>query len=487
MKYRSNFRILCAALILPLVFSCKQDRDKPISPEGVYASVGYGRIVKINNGKYLLADVTEISCIPLMEGELSEFGEALQFKNDTLSLKDGINTYYFTSIEDAPSVCKSGSAERAKAEAMANDPEHNFEVLWKTFEEHYAYFELRGVDPKKMYAEYRPKISQKTTEPELFFVLSEMLDSFGDGHIGISAPDEIEDAAMKLQEAKNSEEGPANGDEVEAPKERLRNYKVSEAVAKRYIPEGTSIKNGNLRWGILEENIGYLQMNQMMGMADYGLSDTLSYRDYWMAYFERAENSGDDNVDELEGIANSMDAIMNDLANTNALIIDVRFNGGGKDEVGMTVLERLNDTERVVFTKKGRFGDGFTPVIKVTQTASENPYKRPVYLLIATESASATEIMALSSLSMPNVTRIGSKTEGVFSDILDKSLPNGWEFGLSNEVYLDLEGNNYESKGISPDLEMGYPRDTQKFLRNVLDDLENGGDRAIEKAFEIMN
>ena len=64
--------------------------------------------------------------------------------------------------------------------------------------------------------------------------------------------------------------------------------------------------------------------------------------------------------------------------------------------------------------------------------------------------------MVLSSLTLDNVNRIGSHTEGVFSDVLDKALPNGWEFGLSNEVYLDANGVNYESIGIPPNIKLDY-------------------------------
>ena len=176
---------------------------------------------------------------------------------------------------------------------------------------------------------------------------------------------------------------------------------------------------------------------------------------------------------------------MKDFAATDAMIIDVRFNGGGKDEVGMAVLKRLNDSEKVVFTKKGRMDTGFTPDNVIVQSASAKPYKNPVYLLIGPDSASATEIMALSSLSMPNITRVGANTEGVFSDILDKTLPNGWEFGLSSEVYLDNKGTNYEGVGIPPDVEIGYVRDTQEFLHKVVDGLTTEGDEAIEKALQL--
>ena len=38
---------------------------------------------------------------------------------------------------------------------------------------------------------------------------------------------------------------------------------------------------------------------------------------------------------------------------------------------------------------------------------------------------------------------------GIFSDILDKKLPNACKFGLSNQVYEDTDGISYEAKGIS--------------------------------------
>lgn len=476
MKYLSH---VCIILFSTLSIGCQDKTDeKPNTTEGVWESVGYGRIVNIEDGEFILADVTKFSCMELMSGEISDLGKALELKNDTLSLKDGINIYYFTRIDNAPTLCVTDSPERKLANSKANDPEHNFEALWDTFKTHYAYFDLRGVDPDKMYAEYRPRVTSNTTEAELFFIIYDMLESFDDGHISIEADDDIMDEAYKLYLTKYP-----NEEEIDLPK--LRKHNVAKAVADKYIPDGQSVKNGNLRWGILKDNVGYLQLNQMMGLADYSISDTLSYANYWRAYFEKLETVENDTADELKGLNTTLDIIMKDFDNTNALIIDVRFNGGGKDEVGMDVLKRLNAKEQIVFTKKARLDDSYTPIIKVSQPAVENPYNKPVYLLISVESASATEIMALSSLSMPNVTRIGAATEGVFSDVLDKELPNGWEFGLSSEVYLDMNGINYESKGIPADIKVDYKRDTQKFLQKVMSDLTEN-DACIQSALDFI-
>ena len=55
---------------------------------------------------------------------------------------------------------------------------------------------------------------------------------------------------------------------------------------------------------------------------------------------------------------------------------------------------------------------------------------------------------------LPNVTLVGEATMGILSDNLYKDLPNGWEISLSNEIYLDPQGELYEDIGIPPDVEI---------------------------------
>ncbi|SVC72496.1 uncharacterized protein METZ01_LOCUS325350, partial [marine metagenome] len=59
--------------------------------------------------------------------------------------------------------------------AELSEPEKNFEALWKTFHERYAFFKLRGVDWQKQYKTYRPKVTKDTTDEELFKIMCDML------------------------------------------------------------------------------------------------------------------------------------------------------------------------------------------------------------------------------------------------------------------------------------------------------------------------
>jgi C-terminal processing protease CtpA/Prc len=51
----------------------------------------------------------------------------------------------------------------------------------------------------------------------------------------------------------------------------------------------------------------------------------------------------------------------------------------------------------------------------------------------------------------PAVRRIGQPTQGVFSDVLGRRLPNGWTFGLPNEVFRTEDGRIFDGPGIPPD------------------------------------
>ena len=73
--------------------------------------------------------------------------------------------------------------------------------------------------------------------------------------------------------------------------------------------------------------------------------------------------------------------------------------------------------------------------------------------------------------------RVGETTQGVYSDVLGKTLPNGWTVGLGNELFLTEEGETFEGKGIPADVQVPVFTD---------EDLANGRDSAIEKTEEIL-
>ena len=51
-----------------------------------------------------------------------------------------------------------------------------------------------------------------------------------------------------------------------------------------------------------------------------------------------------------------------------------------------------------------------------------------------------------------DVTLLGDTSPGALSDIQMKSLPNGGVLGLPNEVVMSADGENYDARGIAPDV-----------------------------------
>ena len=77
-----------------------------------------------------------------------------------------------------------------------------------------------------------------------------------------------------------------------------------------------------------------------------------------------------------------------------------------------------------------------------------------MHLLISDMTVSAGETFVLGMMGRaPQPTRIGTTTQGVFADTLDRELPNGWTISLGNERYLSPDGRSYEGPGIPPTIE----------------------------------
>ena len=97
--------------------------------------------------------------------------------------------------------------------------------------------------------------------------------------------------------------------------------------------------------------------------------------------------------------------------------------------------------------------------------------------LIGIQSVSAAETFTQALLGRrPEVVRIGENTQGVFSDVLMRKLPNGWIFGLPNERFLTDE-RGYDGPGIAPHVTV---------LSFTPEGLASGRDAGIETALERL-
>lgn len=460
----SPLGLLLVGLHVTSVFS--QQTTDPKDLIGIWEQRGYGRTVHIKESDFILYERTQNTCVLAERGPiayLEQFGSLALPEEDLLTLTAGINTYYFDRLDQLPERCSTIDFSKGK------DPIYNFEVVWNTFQDHYVYFDRREVDWDSYRTKYLPKVLAVSNEVELYRVFNSMLESLGDGHVGISAPHKIEKKAYK------KEPKPATST-TSVPDLRRSARRL---VLERYLDNYQEYHKGVIRWGAINEDLGYVQINAMVRYAEYGISEELKSRKYWKAYFKQASQDPKRLKSEVAGTRSIMERVLKEMGDKKALILDIRFNGGGTDEVSIEIMNHFTDQRRFAFSKKARNGDGFLPSQEIYLEPRNEPYLKPVYVLTSGETASAAEIMTLCTMVLPQVTRVGSPTEGVFSDILGKSLPNGWEFGLSNEIYESVEGVDYENQGIPAEKAIPYSQDTRSFYES-LQNIEKEGDSAIE-------
>jgi C-terminal processing protease CtpA/Prc len=466
-------KLLFILILCNVVSSCSPDYGKNTSIEGYWESVGYGKFLEIDTAAYQFFDVTRISCLPSDGGDISEVKHSMKVVHDTLVIKSGYSEYYYTRVNEFPNVCEQSTRD-------INDISYNFEVFADTYKNHYAYFELNKVNWDSLYAASKNKITANTSEADLYLIQQEMIEHLKDNHGTIEPSESVYKWIERLH----------NTNEEVDERRKYGDFEIAGLVADHFIKEDFTKDSWIVKWGKMESNVGYVQINAMMLFADLDLSEALVKENGFVStYFDtfNALNYEAQIALEVAGISAIMDRVMEDLMATTCMIIDVRFNGGGQDEVGLEVLRRFNKNRKQVASKKARHNNGFTIKTPIYLEPSENPYLKPVYLLTSQQSASATDMMALGSMELKHIERIGSHTNGAISDALQKQLPNGWHFSLSNEVYTDINDVHYENVGIPVHIELNYPEDRQAFFRSVASDLESDKQNILTAVSKLQN
>ena len=446
-------------MILNSLYGC-HDSDPELA--GVWSSVGYGRQMIITDSTVTLYDTFSGGCAffnKIPRKVFSNISEILNLTSDSLRLKAGLTIYEFTRTNSEVLPCNK--------QLIKNDPLSNFDALWNTFNENYSSFELRNIDWDKMKERYRPMLTSQSSDYELFSVLNQMISELKDGHVFLEAPDNIKNELGRISDNRVGD---------------LRKEIIS-LINSKYLDEIHDYNKGNVIWGTIDGNIGYIQINNFEDLANYNISNSLSEEEFWEAYWKAAERSQNYTKDVLISFNNLLGIIIEGLKSTKFCIIDVRFNNGGFDQAGLEVLSYLTNKRILAYTKKARYGNEYTRKQAIYVDPNPINYIKPIYILTSYQTASASETFILGTMNLPEVRRIGSNTAGGFSDVLEKRLPNGWKYGLSNEIYESAKGISYEVVGINPDYKIDYKKNGISFYMQLINEINNG-DIAIEKAIE---
>ncbi|MDR6845728.1 S41 family peptidase [Flavobacterium granuli] len=431
---------------------------------GFWIQEGYGRILAIKDSTYAYYNLDNMTCKVLVDGNLAGRFTVVSAKENLLVLNPGgIVNYNFKRAASLPDICSTPAEKNTSFEK-------NFQTFWDTFNDNYAFFKERNINWQQVYSEYFPRVKKLKTEPEFALLLREVVGKINDGHIRLEIPDSL---IPKMNQITSKPTKPK--------------YEIISDLQKTYVEKIKSYNNGVIQWGLLKNSkTGYIVLTDMNNFADYIPEAEQDSKDFRKKYEAVSETKTPLQMfaDELQGVDNVMKIIIDDFKNTESVVIDLRFNGGGYETVALKFLSYFITNQKNILSVKAKTKYGFSESQNYTLISAKNSYRKKVYLLTSHNTASAAEIFALGSLSYPNIVRIGSPTAGIFSELLWKELPNGWEFSLSNEVYFDSKSKSYEGIGIPVNYDMNYHKDRSAFLNDFYSN-DNFVDKALEKVYSL--
>ena len=308
-----------------------------------------------------------------------------------------------------------------------NNPEENFESMWSEFDQLYGLFRIKNMDWDSVYQVYRPQISARSSETELYNVLTAMMALLNDGHTGLLPTN------SNLPQYQSGEAGRIK---------QITDFHL-DIVKSNYLQRPKEAEP--FTYDFLTEDIGYL----------------------YIAY-----EPGEKTIDKY------MPEVIDYFKNAKSLIVDVRVNTGGEDRGGQAIASYFTDQRRLFMTssiKNGPGRDDFTTPEEWYIEPRSITFNGPLYLLTNRSTISAGETLTLAMQSLPQLTTLGDTTSGAFSNAITKELTNGWLYSMSIGAWKAADGTSFEVQGIPPDI----------VVQNDQGVLLSGTDQALEKAIEL--
>ncbi|MFI1768293.1 S41 family peptidase [Streptomyces sp. NPDC020800] len=440
-----------AAAAVPAAGAAEPD---PPGTDGVWRTDGYGTVLTVGGGVLQEYQATSVGCLKGDTSPQTGPGTFLTTDGTLLTVRTGHDRDHATLAADSsvghrklrriaalPSACTRG---------LPDDPRTSFDVFWQTFEENYPFFAAKGIDWHAVRDRYRPQVHKNTTGKELFTIFSRMVRPLYDAHVVVQNGD------SRFYEVRPGTEVPT--EELDA---RVKKFIVARDL--KNASHRQDFAAGRITYADLPGNRGYLRIS---GFGGYAGKDAPYSAE--QAELDRALDTvlTTERVERLKG-----------------LIIDLRINGGGADTLGIRIARRLTDTPYPAYAKRVR-NDPADPARHtrpepVAVTPADAPrYTGAVAVLTGGSTVSAGETFTQALMDRPGRTvRIGRSTQGVFSDVMVRRLPDGMVFALPNEEFLTRTGRTFDGTGIPPHI--AEPVFTKE-------EFAKGRDSAFDRAVNIL-
>jgi peptidase S41-like protein len=297
-----------------------------------------------------------------------------------------------------------------------------FDEVWKAFDREYAGFGLLPkLDWEKAGNEWRKELDRVETVFDTAAVIAELVACLEDLHAWVRA-----------------------GDEGLPGYSRPRPLNAPEAGLEKILGPQQ----------IAGEELGWCRKGDYGYVALYGLTDPK--------------------------LPEHFDRTLEALKGTKGLVVDLRWNGGGGEDLAAKVASRFVDKERVYSVNQYRSGskhDELGPKLE-RSFAPRGPwrYENPVVVLWGRKTMSSAESMALMFAQCPQVTTMGDWSAGSSANPRQLALPCGITVNVPQWLDMDPAGHPIEHVGVKP----------QKLVAAKPEDFTAEHDPVLEAAFDHL-
>lgn len=308
-------------------------------------------------------------------------------------------------------------------ELQPNTNKGNFEALWKIIDTKYCYLDYKKINWDSVHAVYASQVDSVRGEFEFFDLMGEMLGELKDGHVNL------------YSEFNRSRYWKWFTDYPD-------NFSSPLIFSERYLGSGYLIAGGMRYAKIANGTIGYIYYSSF---SDTFMDKNISFI---LKYFSECE----------------------------ALIVDVRNNGGGylssSEQLASYFFTAEKQVTGYITHKTGPGHSDFSAPHEIKTSAHKTiRWDKPVAVLTNRMSYSATNDFVNRMKHAPKAVIVGDKTGGGGGMPISSEIPNGWMVRFSGSPMFDVDLKHTEW-GIEPDVKVG--------LDSV--DVEKGYDTIIEKA-----
>ncbi len=334
--------------------------------------------------------------------------------------------------------------------AQSKSAVRNMNTFCELMDQNYASFEEKGINWKEQCELYKNKISEQTPDSLLFRYMTEMLEPLNDAHVSLKA--------KSLNLTFSADRYSASIQEISSIPRGERRPMLKRMTA-------TTLKEHNF------ETLQYIGPEfREEPLFSYSNNGTVGYLRFFRSFSHLYLMNGLFLNHQLNKIFSSFEQL-------EAVIVDVRFNMGGDDGFSHKVISSFMDSPQTFYSKQtrkqGEFGD-LKPI--VVKPSARRSFKGPLVLLTNDKTVSAADVLALMAYSLPQATIIGTRSNGSYSDLYNKTLPNGWKLSLSNQRYFTPDGSNFEGKGTPVGIN----------AENKLHDFETSDDTVLRTALNYL-